>query len=153
MLSFACHIALAATFTAAALATSSLAQASENSRTPTQERALAAQAGGDFQAQAKPGRPKVWAAVVSETGSGLARGAATGASNLGVGSFQVDFPVDVSNCVYVANQGTTDVSAQPDGTATTARPARACPRRFSSRPTTAPARPPTRSFHLAAICP
>lgn len=151
MLSFARHIALAATVTAAALATSSLAQASENSRTPAQERALAAQAGGDFQAQAKPGRPKVWAAVVSETGL-VSRGAATGASNLGIGSFQVDFPVDVSNCIYVANQGTTDVGSQPDGTATTARrlgvPTAVFVKTYDSTGASA-----NRSFHLAAICP
>jgi hypothetical protein len=98
----------------------------------------------------KVGKPKVYDAVVSDLGV-LQRGSASGASTLGAGLYQIDFPVDVTACTFVASQGTIGTGSQPDGTATTAQRAGVATAVFvKTHDTTGTT--VNRSFHLAVIC-
>jgi len=73
------------------------------------------------QAEFKPGKPRVWDAVVSEAGV-LSRGSASSASAVNTaGAYQIDFPVDVSQCVYVGNLGSLDIGTPASGQLVTAR--------------------------------
>jgi hypothetical protein len=132
------------------LAATGAAQADTNQPTAAQARAAAA-AGSGLQVQGKPGKPKVWAAVVSDAGL-VSRGAATGASLLATGQYQVDFPVDVTACIFVGSQGTTDTGSLPDGSVTTARRA-GVPTAVFVRTFDTAGLAINRSFHVAAICP
>lgn len=100
---------------------------------------------------AKPGKPKIYDAVVEAAGT-LTRGTATSASPLsGEGTFQVNFPVDVSQCSYHATIGNSGTGFQEDGAVTTALRAGVPTAVFVATynpDSTRVARP----FHLAVIC-
>ena len=132
------------------LAATGAAQADDNQPTAAQARAAAA-TGSGLQVLGKPGKPKVWAAVVSDAGV-VSRGAATGASLLAVGQYQVDFPVDVTSCIFVGSQGTTDAGSLPDGSVTTARRA-GVPTAIFVRTFDTAGVAVNRSFHVTVTCP
>lgn len=149
-MSFIAHPIALSTLLLSLLAASAAAQADVNDPSPAQARA-AATSGTGLQVLGKPGKPKVWAAVVTDAGA-VSRGAATGASLLSTGSYQVDFPVDVTSCIFVASQGTIDTGSQPDGTATTARRS-GVPTAVFVRTHDTAGTPTNRSFHLTVTCP
>lgn len=80
-----------------------------------------ARSDGMVEATFKPGKAHVWTAVVSEAGV-LSRGSAIGASAINTtGAYQIDFPVDTTQCTYVANLGSLDIGTPASGQVVTAR--------------------------------
>ena len=99
------------------------------------------------------GKPRVWYAVVSSSGS-KSRGSASGASGNAGGvpnAYQVDFPVNVANCSYHATLGSTATGAAAPGSATTSQRA-GFPNAVLVRTFNASGAPAKRDFHLAVAC-
>jgi hypothetical protein len=103
------------------------------------------------QPEFKPGKPRVWDAVVSDTGV-LSRGSASSASALNTtGAYQIDFPVDVSQCVYVGNLGSLDVGTPASGQLVTARRV-SVPTAVFVQTTDNTSANVARAFHLVVVC-
>ncbi|MBQ0942752.1 hypothetical protein KAK07_05360 [Ideonella sp. 4Y16] len=110
-----------------------------------------AQAQSDVKPMFKPGKPRVWDAVVSDAGV-LQRGGAIGASAVNTsGAYQIDFPVDVTQCSFVASLGSVDIGTPASGQAVTARRVGAANSVFVQTTDDAGTRVP-RAFHLVVVC-
>ena len=112
-----------------------------------------ASTGGDSAVQVtfKPGKPRVWDAVVSDTGV-LSRGSASSAIAVTTtGAYQIDFPVDVSQCVYVGNLGSLDVGTPAAGQLVTARRT-GVPNAVFVQTTDNTSANVARAFHLVVVC-
>ncbi|MBQ0932391.1 hypothetical protein [Ideonella alba] len=139
------------THAAAALLLGTLTVAAQAADINGSSRDRAAASQGDVQPTFRAGRPRVWDAVVSETGV-LQRGGATGASALNTtGAYQIDFPVDVSQCTYVATLGSIDVGTPASGQAVTARRVSVPTAVFVQTTDDAGTRV-QRAFHVVAVC-
>ena len=108
---------------------SAAAQAARELATPT----VAGSLGADT---------KTYSAIVGRVGALILGPAGSNASSLGTGTYEVDFPSDVSACVYTATIGTSPASFLAPAIVTVT-PARAMPMAFLCRLFPSPERPKT----------
>lgn len=108
---------------------------------------------GAMAPDAHAGRPRVWNAKVSSSGSKTGGSALSAAPlpALGINEFEVRFPANVANCTYHATLGSLDAVPVPPGFAITARragvPSAVRVSTFAFNGTAV-----ARDFHLIVVC-
>jgi hypothetical protein len=110
-----------------------------------------ASAEGAVQPLFKPGKPRVWDAVVSDAGVLIRGGALSASAVTATGAYQINMPVDVTQCTYVATLGSTSFGTPLPGMVVTASRVTDATAVFVQTYDAAGAQA-ARSFHLTVVC-